>query len=741
MTVRIGGLVVVAAFLSACPGKSVCASDDDFSSKRGTCAAGVVPNGRLLGDSSTCSTRLAACGDDDQKAVSTALDCYSKLGTCDDSTSGQWAGCAGGLKGLTQSCKDTLFGGVVPGDDGGSDAGVADAGRQPIDDGGHGVSFVAVADERSFAFAWVPLQQAPISSWELNVFDTADGGAARLPEIGIPGGLVRTYELPDAGASVARRFFIAALDSTGQLSYGVVEDAGGSMPVDAGCLRHSNCPTNQVCDLGTCMAQTCVMSITCPQPDYVCDLGVTPHVCLRTGGSMTGIDAGMMMAGPNGRLPMISQSQSVTTGPAAFRNETFLGGFQARRPDMVAIDSARQFVAMEQSGAPVGHFTSSRGRDLFSDQRSASIIDTVGSGVHVAYNAESNVLYACYTVGLGVRVRRSRDFGRTWGALDQALNLEPPMVDDGGSQSSIGDCDIAAWKNGTALMVTVDDDRLVTRQINEILSVNGTPDVAFVSAGMDGGGPFNPRHPSIATLPSANLVHIGFTASRILSGLTDSDIYGVYGDPSTGGLFSAPGFINAPGVMGGSSFGQDGVSVAIDPVTRRGVAVWTSFENTGSGQYTTAYLGFFNNTTKKWITGSDLSVFMTFGGNFPLFPQRTTGLWDAFSPQITTLRDGRVWIMVLAGERQSVGANEIFPYAVEFALDAGSPVGGLGWFRPPAVKMSTTRAADPRGGGNFLPAVNAALAGDSQISIYGAFIEGIGPQNSDENRGVFVTRP
>ena len=49
--------------------------------------------------------------------------------------------------------------------------------------------------------------------------------------------------------------------------------------------------------------------------------------------------------------------------------------------------------------------------------------------------------------------------------------------------------------------------------------------------------------------------------------------------------------------------------------------------------------------------------------------------------------------------------------------------------------------SDPRAAGNYVPESNSALAADSQISVYGAFVEGVGTLNAMENRGVFVTRP
>lgn len=747
MTVRTGGFALLVALAASCSGGSnICSNNVDLATKTGDCTG--VATGFVLGSASTCSMRANMCSASEQKTVSSALECLAKLPTCAAATKAEWVtqqmACNSGLQSLSQGCKDALFGGVLPGEDGGTDAGpYVDAGRQPIEDGGHGISLVAVADENNVAFAWAPLQRAGIASWELNVFNAseADGGGPRLPEVSIPGGTTSTFQELNLGPGKHRRYYIAGLDSTGNVAVGFVEDAGGPVTIpDGGCLNNYQCNTMDVCNLGTCAPQTCTMSATCPL-DYICNVNVMPNTCLRTGNTGA-LDAGMMMTAPVVQLPMISPAVRVFTQTPTFGNQTFIGGFSARRPDMVAIDSARQFVAMEQGGAPVGHFTVARGKDFVIDSQTASVIDTVGSNVHVAYNADNQVIYACYNVGRGVRVRRSRDFGRTWGDPSQALTVQPE--DDGGTESTINDCDIAPWKNGTALMVTVDDGYLVTRQVTDALTVNGAADIAFVPGPADGGGfnVFNARRPSIATLPSADIVHVGFTGSRIVAAITDQDIFGVYRDTSTGGAFSNPVFINSPGGMNGSGPPQDWVAVTIDPITRRGIAVWTTLETSGGNNvYSTVYLGFFNNQTKRWITGSDLSVFMQFGGNYPLYPMRTTGLWDAFSPQVTATRDGRIWLMWVAGERQLAGPNDILPYAVEFALDAGSPVGGQGWFKPPALKLSDTRPVDPRSGGNSVPPTNTAFAADSQISLYGVFVEGVGNVSQEENRGIFVSRP
>src|SRR4051794_35228456 len=110
---------------------------------------------------------------------------------------------------LSEACRVSVFGSVVPGGDGGMpDAGpLGDAGRQPIaeDAGGSALDFVAVADETGFAFAWAARQPASVAQWELNVFDlSGDGG--RLPEQYLTPGSKRSYEQA-AAAGIARRYY------------------------------------------------------------------------------------------------------------------------------------------------------------------------------------------------------------------------------------------------------------------------------------------------------------------------------------------------------------------------------------------------------------------------------------------------------------------------------------------------------------------------------------------------------
>ena len=83
--------------------------------------------------------------------------------------------------------------------------------------------------------------------------------------------------------------------------------------------------------------------------------------------------------------------------------------------------------------------------------------------MHLAWNPDSQALYACYVVGRGIRVQKSVDRGRTWGLV--AATFEPPLPDDGGIGEIIRDCDIARWKNGGALMVTAEHEALIVREL------------------------------------------------------------------------------------------------------------------------------------------------------------------------------------------------------------------------------------------------------------------------------------
>lgn len=708
---------------------------------KGASCAGVALGEPLLGSAATCRGAVAQCSANERTLLQGALDCLDRLPSCAAGQEAGWSaqrdGCFEPLEALSAACRDAVFPSGVP--DGGFDAGVPDAGRQPLTDGGGALAFVAVADESTFAFAWVPTQASTeVAKWELNVFDEdsslADGGA-RLPELFFGPGNRRTAELTDAGNGVARRFFLAGVNEQLELVVGA-NDAGRS--TDAGqaqCQLSAQCPPQQVCDLGQCKVQQCQNSSTCP-PAYLCTNATTPSSCVRQAAD-GGFIFGTSDAGAAAPAPFLSAAVSVKTGPPSFHQRP-VGGFVGVRPDMVAIDSARQFVALEQNGQPVGHYTVSRGSDFELDSTSASIIDTVGRRVRLAWSEENQVLFACYSVGTGVRLRRSLDYGKSWG--NDALTLVP---DDDGGAPSITDCDLAPWRSGQVVMVTVEDDALKVRTVADNLSQVGATETAFASAERDGGSSsfYSPARPAIATLPSDSMIHIGFTVARNLGASVDTEVVAVYRDGTTQG-YTQPKFLNAAGTAQGNAFTQDHVAIAIDPKTKRGIAAYTANESAGGGLYNTVYVSIWLPASRVWTTGSDLTVFVTDTSNTTSYlfaDKRQADLWDAYSPSVATMRDGRVWLSVVAGKRQ--GVNELHQYLVGFDFEKQSPVAGRGWFLPPAMQMSSTIAVDPRSGGNVAPASNSVIATDGQISVYGAFIEGVGTLNEIENRAIFVNRP
>jgi hypothetical protein len=262
-----------------------------------------------------------------------------------------------------------------------------------------------------------------------------------------------------------------------------------------------------------------------------------PGTCTRTDFDGGTFDAGSITPTMVDRaLPFVSNEVTVTPGTPSFKSDIPLGGFIARRPDVLAIDSARVLIAAEQEGQLFAHASTRHGADLPDDLRTTSAVDTVGSRVRTAYNADSRLTFACYTVGRGVRVQISTDFGRTWGR--SATTIE--TADDGGT-SLITDCDLAAWKEGGAMLVTVEDGSVQTRVISSGLAV-ADPVTAFSTTTTY----FSPAHPAIATLPADSMVHITFTASRLTGGgAQDTEPLGVYRD-GTLGAFTQPQGLTVP---------------------------------------------------------------------------------------------------------------------------------------------------------------------------------------------------
>lgn len=730
------GLLGLAVCLTGCPGSNaVCDKADgvDLTQKAGACAS--ADTGKPLGGKSACNAKISACSAADQSTLESVISCLGNLAACTPATESAYlqleGACYASLPSLSAGCKDTFFHGGLPGD-AGEDGGV-DAGRQSADGGG-AVDLIGVADENGFALAWSSRQLAQNDLWELDSFDSV---GMRLPEEDLSPATLRSYSIDDAGTLTKRSFFIAGIRADGSLVYGQPPDSG-MMASDAGqtCQVALDCAIDRVCDLGQCKPQSCQPggAMTCP-PGYACQ---PSQLCERMFSDAGVFDAGMGQdAGNFLGLPILSDLVTVSTGSPGFSADIPLGGYPAARPALIGIDSARQFVSLEQEAQPFGHFSRLRGKELPSDTGSTAPIDTLGANVHLAYVPESDTLFACYEVGRGVRVRRSRDLGHSWGT--DAVDILP--VDDGGFSSLFHDCAIAPWKNGGAMVVDVEDDVLAVRTVTEALALQDPPDIAFVSSPADAGNIYNPSHPTLATLPSDSIVHIGFTGQRIVSMTADTEIYGVYRD-GTLGAFTQAKLINYTGVTTGNAFPQDYVSIAVDPATKKAIAAYASLEDQGNGPYDVVYVSLFNPTTKAWGTGSDLSIFAKMQTQYLVLPDRSnTDEWDAFSPSLAITRAGKIFLSFLAGKRTG-GVDDLRMYLVGFDFEKQSPLANVkGWYLAPAVKMSDTRVVMPQAGTSVVPPTWTALAADSQLSVYGVFIEGTGPNGDVPNRAVMISRP
>lgn len=752
---RVCGVAVVV--LMGCGGPSTpsaCDKSDaiDLNKVAGDCTG--LDLSKPLGTKAVCADKLKPCTTSEQDTLAKIVTCLENLEVCSAASKQKFldrqGACYASVSSLSTTCKDSVFGmTIIPGMDAGFDAGPPpDAGRQPSDGTGV-VDLIGVADESVFALAWNTRQRGPVAKWELNVFGE-DGG--RLPEQYLTPGALRAYELAapksdggvDAGAAgVTRAYFVAGVDNLFALVYGDPPDAGTPVVSDAGqmCMTGIDCPTDKVCDLGTCKSQTCQAGgpATCPV-GYTCAPG--PMTCLRQFSDAGMLDAGVVDAGVFVPSPLLSNRITLTTGAPGFSAETPVGGFVARKLDLVAMDTARQFVALEQETQLFGHFSTARGKDLVNDFGTTSPIDPAGSRAKLAYVPQSDTVYACYNFGRGIRIRRSRDLGHSWG-LD-AVTITPE--EDGGFSSRFSDCAIAPWKNGQAIFSYVKDDSIVVQTVDDQLVVPPeTPsDTVFTSTGADAGNVYNPRNLTMATLPGTTLdggpgsiVQVLFTATRSVGAQADTEIYGLYRDGTTAS-FLGPLLVNKS-VTGGSGDPQDYATVLVDPKTGKSLAAYTSYE---LGMYSTVYLSLFSPTTKSWITGSDLTVFAKKLTEFPVFPAKTQAdVWDAFSPSLAAQKNGKLWLSVVAGKRNGAGIRDLQMYLVGFDFDATSPIAGKGWFLPPGIKMSNTKVLDPRTATNVVPPNVSAICTDNQISVYGAFIEGIGAMNEQENRAVFVSRP
>ncbi|MEW5738069.1 MAG: hypothetical protein AB1938_04030 [Myxococcota bacterium] len=708
----------------------------DLAKKAGDCTG--VPTSPLLGSASSCSMKISSCSSADQESLTRALDCIEKLPVCSASSRDAYllslGACTDPLESLSQPCLDAFFMGVPPGEDGGIDAGQIDAGPQPINDGGNGVVLIAVADESAYAFAWSTRQPGDVAVWQLIGSDTA---GVRDPEQDLGPGSLSDYLIPDSGLVIpdagptSHRYFLVGRDTNGEIVSGNLDAGTGTDAGMAMCQRSTDCPVDRVCDLGQCKTQTCMTgSTTCPA-GYQC----LSLVCTRTTSDGGGFDAGFVRpdAGTIDRaLPFVSNEVTLTSGPAVFTSDINLGGFPARRPSITGIDTARVFVSLEQEATLVAHASSQRGKDFSNDALTSFPLDTVGTRARTTYNPDSKLTFACYNVGRGVRVQRSSDFGRTWGVA--ATTIEP--FDDGGLSSTIQDCDIAPWKNGGAIMVTVEDDTLAVRTISTGLSVD-TPVTAFAS---NPSGYFSPAHPAIATLPSDSIVHVTFTALRTVGGGTqDLEAVGVYRDGTLGAFTQAQSLVGIP-----VANAQDWTSVAVDPKSKRALGAFVSVEpGPGAAPVSTVYAAMWNPTNKQWVSGPDLSVFASQQNTTLLFPNKSpaTDVWFAFSSSVAILPSGKAWLSFVVGPRTGT-TGDYKMVAVPFDFDATSPLStGKGWFVPPVTYVSDIRVFDPRGSvSNPQPPVSA-LSADRQLSIYGAFIEGLGLNGEIEGRAIFFSRP
>lgn len=727
--------VLLAAFalaLAGC-GSNLCDKSQqvDLTKKAGDCTN--VLTGNLLGTGATCSMKTSPCSDADKQALTRALDCLDKVPACTAASRDVYflsqKGCVDPLGSLTTACLDSVFGGVKPGEDGGSDAGTVDAGPQPISDGGNGIDLIGVADETDFAFAWSTRQPGDVAKWQLVLTD--DAGVREERDL-TPGSRI-DYLLAMPGFT-DRRFFLVGRSADGEIAIGQT-DAGPSMMGDGGtmCMRHTDCPTNRVCDLGQCQLQTCQFGgpNTCPG-GYQC---FNPGRCERTTSDGGGFDAGRADSGiPDRPLPFISGELALSAGVPGFRGDIGLGGFPGRRPDIVGVDTARVISILEQEGQLVAHASRLRGADLADDTLTSSAVDTVGTRVKLTYNPESRLTFACYNVGRGVRVQRSSDFGRSW--QTSAITIEP--VDDGGLSATIADCDIAPWKNGGAMMVTVEDESLAVRTISSALSVSD-PEYAFLPSPPDAGNLYTPMHPAIATLPSDSMVHVTFTGTRTLTnGVQDTEPFGVYRDGTLGAFIQ-------PARLSGTSTGtaQDWTTVVIDPKTKRALSAYTSVDpGPGGNPISTVYTSLWNPMRRDWGSGSDLNVFVVSQNTTLLFPQKNPNdIWFAFSPALAALPNGKIFFSFVAGPRTN-NIGDYRQYVVPFDFDLQSPLAtSKGWYVRPVVKASELRVLDPRVASTAPQTPVSAFTADSQLSVYGAFIEGLGATGDTEGRAIFYSRP
>ena len=591
--------------------------------------------GSLLGN--TCSSNLRSCNEGDQKILGTVLTCVEKMSACNGFQKDAWKlqrdNCAAEMTNLSPACRMAFITSVPM-----IDAGMPDAGPQAINDGGNGLSLVAVANQDTVALAWDLRRTGMVARWMLVESDALGDG--RTEREFTPGTAINLL-IPDAGMS-GRRYYLAGLSTAGEVILGtpigeVIVDAG------VGCTGPDGCPNDRVCDLGQCRQQTCPfgMANTCPG-GYLC---LMPGECVRTSA-----DGGVFMGGGQRRdagtqpLPLISNEIAVTPRPPMVQPTVPVGSVSGKRPDIAAFDTARVSLALEQEGQLIAHPSLARGADFVDEAHTSFSLDTTGARVHLAWNPESQALYACYVVGRGIRVQKSIDRGQTWGVM--VNTFEPPLPTDGGVGDIIRDCDIAPWTGGGAMLVTAETDALMVRALSDTLSVTMTgPAFTSIPQSPTDGGVFSPSHPAIATLPSTGLVHITFTGTRLLSGgVADSEPYGTFREGA--GSFS---FISRMTPFSSPSpLPEDWTTVSINPKNGRAVGAFTTV-STGT-QNSTVYVSLFSTVSRGWGTGSHLNLFVTDQNTSVWLPQKAPNdVWFAFSPQFAPLPDGTFAFSFVAG--------------------------------------------------------------------------------------------
>lgn len=715
-------LVAALVVVSAC-GSNLCERSTKANAQiKGDCPAETVSP--LLG--AMCSANLSACTAADQKLLESTLACMEKLPVCLSITKDAWKlqseTCTASLAMLSRPCLDAFFQGNAPG----YDAGLPDAGVKSITDGGNGVTLLGAANDNTIALAWELRRAAAVEKWVLVQTDAV--GENRVETEITPGGAINLL-IPDSGMS-GRRFFIAGTNANGDVLTGTALQL---MTVDAGqrCLAHNDCASDLVCDLGQCVRQTCIagMMNTCPS-SYSC---FAPGECRRTGadGGVFNPGGGVRDAGTQ-PLQMISPEIGVTPRPAMPSGGVSVGQVPGRRPDITAFDTARVALALEQEGQLIAHPSTERGSDYENEAVTSVGLDTTGSRVHLAWEPTTQAVFACYVVGTGIRVQKSSDRGRTWGLV--ANTFLPPLTDDGGTGEIYRDCDIAPWKNGGVIMVTAENEALIVREFDSSLAVTSRS-VAFASQPVtDGGvgGITAPSHPAIATHVGNSLVHVTFTGTRLISGgAGDTEPYGIVRDNATS--FGAPTRMTS--AVSASAFPEDWTAVAIHPITGQAVGAFTTVVGTTS-QYSTVFVSLYSSQARLWSTGSHLNLFVVDQNTTVLLPEKApNAVWFAFSPSFAPLATdaNKFALSFVAGPRNSSGIGDYRQYIVPFDLDRTPAItAGKGWFVPPVQKVSDVRALDPRGSLAAPQPPVSSLAGDSQISVYGVFVQGAGAAGDAE---------